>query len=243
MPEVAPYGTWTSPFDAADVVGGMHSAGSGRFDGDDIWWLEARPGENGRFAIRRAAGDVLAPPWNARTRVHEYGGAAWTATPEGLVVFAEFTDQRLYRLDEPGGEPVPLTPEPPRPAAWRYGELQILRVGEVWCVREQHAEDGSVTRDIVAVPIDGSAADDPARIRSVVSGSHFLTNARISPDGRRLAWIAWEHPQMPWDGTELRIAELQDDGTCGPHRTLLGATTSGSTRYRSFQSASCCGPM
>ncbi|HEY8302917.1 MAG TPA: prolyl oligopeptidase family serine peptidase [Jatrophihabitans sp.] len=223
MPEVAPYGTWTSPFEAAGVVGGMHPAGAGRFVADDIWWLESRPGENGRFAIRRAAGDVLAPPWNARTRVHEYGGGAWTATPDGLVVFTEFTDQRLYRLDEPGGEPVPLTPEPPQPAAWRYAELQFLRVGEVWCVRERHAEDGSVTRDIVAVPIDGSAADDPAKIRSVVGGSHFLAYPRISPDGRRLAWIAWEHPQMPWDGTELRVADLQDDGTCGPHRTLLGA--------------------
>ncbi len=224
MPEVAPYGTWTSPFDAADVVAGMHPAGSGRFVGEDVWWLEARPDENGRYAIRRAAGDVLAPPWNARTRVLEYGGGAWAVTPDGLAVFTEFTDQRLYRLDEPGGEPVALTPEPPRPTAWRYGELQILRPGEVWCVREQHAEDGSVTRDIVAVPIDGSAADDPSRIRSVVGGSHFLADPRISPDGRRLAWIAWEHPQMPWDGTELRVADLQDDGTCGPHRTLLGAT-------------------
>ncbi len=224
MPELAPYGTWTSPFDAADIVAGLHAAGGGRFVRDEIWWLEARPGENGRFAIRRADGDVLAAPWNARTRVHEYGGGAWTATPDGLVVFAEFSDQRLYRLDEPGGEPVALTPEPPRPGAWRYAELQLLRVGEIWCVREQHAEDGTITRDIAAVPIDGSAADDPSRIRSVVSGSHFLANARLSPDGRRLAWLAWEHPQMPWDGTELRVAELSDDDTCGPHRTLLGAT-------------------
>ena len=224
MPDVAPYGTWTSPLTTDSIVAGQHAAGGGRFVGEDIWWLEARPTEKGRFAIRRASGDVLVAPWSARTRVHEYGGGAWTATPDGIVVFAEFSDQRLYRLDEPGGQPVPLTPEPPRPGGWRYAELQILRVGEIWCVREQHDADGNISRDIAVVPIDGSAADDPSRIRSVVGGSHFLANARVSPDGRRLAWLAWEHPQMPWDGTELRVADLREDGTCGEHRTLLGAT-------------------
>jgi dipeptidyl aminopeptidase/acylaminoacyl peptidase len=229
MPTTAPYGEWVSPIDAADVVGGLHQVGGGRFVGDEIWWLEGRPSEGGRYAVRRrgadgAAADVLVEPWNARTRVHEYGGGAWTVAGQA-VVFAEFTDQRLYRLDAPGGTPVPLTPEPPAPAAWRYGELQVLRDGEIWCVHEQHAADGTVTRDLAAVPLDGSAATDASAIRSVVGGSHFLAAARLSPSGRRLAWIAWEHPQMPWDGTELRVADLQDDGTCGPHRTLLGSTT------------------
>ncbi len=228
MPEVAPYGEWVSPISAADVARSGHAAGGSRFVGDEVWWLELRSGEGGRYAIRREVdgepADVLAPPWNARTRVHEYGGGAWTATPDGLVVFAEFSDQRLYRLDEPGGQPVPLTPEPPSPTAWRYAELAVRRVGEIWCVRERHAADGSIVRDIAAVPIDGSAADDETRIRSVVGGSDFLAGPRISPDGRHLAWIAWNHPQMPWDGTELRVAELGDDGVCGEHRTLLGAT-------------------
>ena len=229
MPTTAKYGEWTSPIDAADVVGGLHQVGGGHFVDDEIWWLEGRPSEGGRYAVRRSgadggAEDVLPQPWNARTRVHEYGGGAWTVAGQ-VLVFAEFTDQRLYRLDAPGGTPVPLTPEPPSPAAWRYGELQVLRDGEIWCVREQHAADGTVTRDLAAVPLDGSAATDAAAIRSVVGGSHFLAAARLSPDGRRLAWIAWEHPQMPWDGTELRVADLQADGTCGPHRTLLGSTT------------------
>ncbi|HEY2271967.1 MAG TPA: prolyl oligopeptidase family serine peptidase [Jatrophihabitantaceae bacterium] len=228
MPTTAPYGSWSSPISAESVAAGGHSAGAARFVAGEVWWLEARPAEKGRYAIRRNVKgepqDVLGPPWNARTRVHEYGGGAWTATPDGLVVFAEFSDQRLYRLDEPGGEPVPITPEPPAPTAWRYAELQILRPGEIWCVRERHGDDGSVTRDIAAVPLDGSAAEDESAIRSVVGGSHFLASARISPDGRKLAWIAWEHPQMPWDGTELRVAELDADGTCGPHRTLLGST-------------------
>jgi dipeptidyl aminopeptidase/acylaminoacyl peptidase len=230
MPEVAAYGAWRSPISAAAVADSGHTVGGGRFVGPDgVWWLEARPSEAGRYAVRRNGADgpedVLTAPWNVRTRVHEYGGGAFAATPDGLLVFAEFSDQRLYRLDEPGGTPVPLTPEPPEPAAWRYGELQLLRVGEIWCVRERHAADGTITRDIAVVPIDGSAAQDESAIRSVVAGSHFLAAPRLSPDGRRLAWIAWEHPQMPWDGTELRVAELNPDGTCGPYRTLLGSTT------------------
>ena len=229
MPTVAPYGAWVSPISAEAVADSGHSVSGAQFIGADVWWLEARPAEGGRYALRRAGADgpedVLPAPWNARSRVHEYGGGAWTATPDGLLVFAEFTDQRLYRLDEPGGRPVPLTPEPPETAAWRYGELQLLRLGEIWCVRERHGADGRVSRDIAVVPIDGSAADDESAIRSVVAGSHFLAAPRLSPDGRRLAWIAWEHPQMPWDGTELRIADLDPEGRCGPYRTLLGSAT------------------
>jgi dipeptidyl aminopeptidase/acylaminoacyl peptidase len=227
MPTVAPYGSWPSPVTAEAVADGGHPVAGARFVGGDVWWLEARPGEGGRYAVRRGGDDgpqdVLPTPWNARTRVHEYGGGAWSATTDGVLVFAEFTDQRLYRLDEPGGRPVPLTPDPPAPGAWRYAELQILRPGEIWCVRERHAADGAISRDIAVVPIDGSAADDGSAIRSVVAGSHFLAAPRLAPDGRRLAWVAWEHPQMPWDGTELRVADLGPDGTCGPYRTLLGS--------------------
>jgi dipeptidyl aminopeptidase/acylaminoacyl peptidase len=173
--------------------------------------------------------DVLPAPWNARTRVHEYGGGAWTTTHDGALVFANFADQRLYRLDRPGGEPTALTPEPPHPAGWRYGALKVMRDGEVWCVRERHGAPGggtgAITRDIAAVPLDGSAGADESAIRSVVGGSHFLAYATLSPSGDKLAWIAWEHPQMPWDGTELRVADVLPDGTCGPARTLIGSAS------------------
>lgn len=228
---IAPYGTWTSPISAADLAGNDHPVETGRFVGDDVWWSELRPTEGGRYAVRRAGPDgqpvdVLASPWNARTRVHEYGGGSWTLTADGALIFAEFTDQRLYRLEAGGAEPTPLTPEPPRSAAWRYAELSVSADGsEVWCVREVHAADGTVTRDIAAVPRRGGAAADVERIRSVVAGSHFLAYPRVSADGRRLAWIAWNHPQMPWDGTELRVADLEADGTAGPARTLLGSET------------------
>jgi dipeptidyl aminopeptidase/acylaminoacyl peptidase len=228
MTTVAPYGSWESPISAASLADSGHPVGGGEFVGDDIWWLELRPAEGGRYAVRRMVDgepqDVLAAPWNARTRVHEYGGGAWTVTGDGVLVFANFADQRLYRL-EPGAEPTPLTPEPPTPTAWRYAGLAELRPGEIWCVRELHDADGAVSHDIAVVPADGSAADDESKVRSVVSGSHFLAAPRLSPSGDKLAWIAWEHPQMPWDGTELRIADLDASGLGGPYRTLLGSTT------------------
>jgi dipeptidyl aminopeptidase/acylaminoacyl peptidase len=225
MPTVAPYGSWRSPISAADLVTSGHPVEGGAFVGEDIWWSELRPSEGGRYAIRRMEGgqpvDVLPAPWNARTRVHEYGGGAWTATADGALIFAEFADQRLYRLDAGSDTPVPITPLPPQPCAWRYAELQ-LRGDEVLCVRERHDADG-VHRDIAAVPASGAAAEDDNAIRSLVAGSHFLAYPRISPDGRRLAWIAWEHPNMPWDGTELRVADLDERGVVSGHwRVLAG---------------------
>ena len=225
-PTTAPYGSWVSPITAADYAAGSHPVAGGTFVGEDVWWLELRPAENGRYAIRRAGADgspedVLPAPWNARTRVHEYGGGSWT-TAGGTLVFAEFADQRLYRL-VPGGQPTPLTPAPDVPAGLRYAELRVVDA-EAWCVRETHDASGAITRDLAAVPLDGSAAGDAAAVRSVAGGSHFHAGARVSPDGRRLAWIAWEHPQMPWDGTELRVADLVD-GVATNVRTLLGSTT------------------
>ena len=227
MTRTAAYGEWVSPISAADLAAGDHPVDGGRLVRDQIWWSELRPNEGGRYAVRRMgadgeAEDVLPAPWNARTRVHEYGGGAWTATADGALVFAEFADQRLYLL-RPGEAPVPLTPDPPAPAAWRYGEVQVRR-DEVWCVRERH-DGAAVTRDIAAVPLDGSAATDERRIRSIVAGSHFLCAPRVSPDGTRLAWIAWEHPQMPWDGTELRVGAIGETGAVKTWTTLLGSTT------------------
>ncbi|RIJ77362.1 S9 family peptidase [Nakamurella silvestris] len=230
-PVVARYGEWISPISAADVAEGGHPVEGGAFVGGDIWWAEQRPTEGGRIAIRRHDGsgqavDVLPAPWNARTRVHEYGGGAWTVTDAGVLVFAEFTDQRLYRLDPGASAPVPLTPAPVTAAGVRYGNLSIVGA-EIMAVRETHGgEPGTVTvtRDIVRVPLDGSAAQDAAAVPSLVAGSHFLAAPAVSPDGRHLAWIAWEHPQMPWDGTELRVGELGEDGTVTSWRVLAGST-------------------
>lgn len=190
--------------------------------GDDCWWLEARPAENGRLAVRRrdADGDVvdvLPTPWSARTRVHEYGGGAWAVSDDGTLVFAEFSDQRLYRLDPGASEPTPLTPTD---AGMRFADLHVVH-GTVLAIRETH-HDGDLTRDIVSVPLDGSAVKDAGAIRSIVSGSRFLANPRISPDGKRLAWIAWDHPQMPWDGTELRVGAFEN-GVIQAFETIMGS--------------------
>lgn len=234
----APYGSWASPIAAASLVADGHPVSGGRYVGDEIWWLEARPTEEGRLAVRRlprprAAAtvgsgstgadtadtadtqpvDVLPAPWNARTRVHEYGGGAWTTTDAGALVFAEYSDQRLYRLDPGSTEPIAITPDG---AGYRFGDLNVIG-DEVIAIRETHT-DGDLARDIVAVALDGSG------IRSIVGGSRFLANPRFSPDGTRLAWIAWEHPQMPWDGTELRVGELRD-GTVDSWRVLAGSET------------------
>jgi dipeptidyl aminopeptidase/acylaminoacyl peptidase len=224
---VLPYGSWPSPISAADVARGGVRLGfvaivrdSG--GADDVWWTEGRPAEGGRQVVVSAArGDLLPSPWNARTRVHEYGGMAWTPLGASALVFAEWSDQRLYRLDA-GSAPTPLTPLSDVEAGWRHAELvHVAARDEVWCVREEHTPDGEVRRAIVAVPLDGSAADDPSLVRVVATGSQFFAFPRLSPDGARLAWIAWDHPNMPWDSTELRVGDIVD-GVVPTWQAVLG---------------------
>ena len=215
-----PHGAWSSPITAADVAHGAVRLSTPRLVDGELWWTEGRPAEAGRQVVVRrdadgAVHDVLPAPFNARTRVHEYGGLSWVVTG-GALVFAEFTDQRLWRLDPGAAEPVALTPAPAEPAGLRYADPVVVG-DEVWCVREAHVS-GVVRRHLVAVPIDGSLA-----VRELVGGSDFLAHPRLSPDGAHLAWIAWDHPQMPWDGTELRVAPVSD-GVLGESRTLLGGT-------------------
>jgi dipeptidyl aminopeptidase/acylaminoacyl peptidase len=224
---VLPYGSWPSPISAADVAKGGIRLGFpavvGSTDPPDVCWLEGRPAEGGRQVIVSAArGDLLPAPWNARTRVHEYGGLSYLPLPDGLL-FTEWEDQRIYRIT--GAEdPRPLTPAAVVTVGLRYADPIISPDGtEVWCVREEHHSESpsDVTRAIVGVPLDGSAADDPAKIRVIVSGSQFLAYPTPSPDGEKLAWIAWNHPDMPWDSTELRVGDLTD-GIVQSWRTVLG---------------------
>lgn len=217
-PEVVPYGEWPSPITAATAAASGTRLAFPQLVGAELWWTAGRPAEGGRQVVSRRAADgsvadVLPAGWNARTRVHEYGGLSY-AVADGVLVFAEFTDQRLYCLDPGSGDPQPLTPELEQESALRYADLLVVGT-EVWCVREAHV-DGSVRRHLVAVPLDGSQA-----VRELAGGSNFVAHPRLSPDGTHLAWIAWDHPQMPWDGTELRVADVTD-GAVGPPRTLIG---------------------
>ncbi|RZU23669.1 prolyl oligopeptidase family serine peptidase [Streptomyces sp. BK239] len=231
--QILPYGSWPSPLDAR-----LAAAHDGRpeyvgFVGDEVWWTAPRPAEGGRRTLvrRRADGaeeSVLPAPWNVRSRVLEYGGQPWAgALHEGrpLVVFAHFADQRLY-VWRPGGEPRPLTPLSPVGGGLRWAEPQLLLDrGEVWCVLEEFTGDGptDVRRVLAAVPLDGSAAGDRTAVRELTDDRRrFVTGARISPDGRRAAWLAWDHPRMPWDGTDVVVAGIGTDGALDDARVVAG---------------------
>ncbi|MBC7271791.1 MAG: S9 family peptidase [Streptomyces sp.] len=231
--QTLPYGAWPSPIDAAVAAAHDGHPEFVGFVGDEVWWTEPRPTEGGRRTLVRRHGDgteetVLPAPWNVRSRVIEYGGRPWAgAVVDGtpLVVFVHFADQRLYRWS-PGVEPQPLTPVSAVGGGLRWAD-PVMRVedGEVWCVLEEFTGDGptDVRRVLVAVPLDGSAAGDRAAVRELTAERHrFVTGPRLSPDGRRVAWIAWDHPRMPWDGTELLVADVTVDGTLGTPRTVAG---------------------
>ncbi|MGY1814715.1 dipeptidyl-peptidase 5 [Blastococcus sp. SYSU D00820] len=201
-----PYGSWPTPITSALVVRAAARLGEVVVDGGDVWWSEVRPGEGGRSAlVRRSAdgtvADVLPEPWNARTRVHEYGGGAWTVSG-GVLWFTGFADQRLYRLAPGDDAPVAVTPEPEVPAGVRHADLRVLPDGSgVVAVRETHTASGAaaeVRNEVVRVAADG-------RTEVLVSGPDFVSDPRPSPDGRSLAWLQWDHPDMPWDAAQLVV--------------------------------------
>ncbi|HET6998955.1 MAG TPA: S9 family peptidase [Solirubrobacterales bacterium] len=210
MPEIAPYGSWRSPIDAATVAraGRRLAAATLAADGA-VWWAEGRPAEGGRVVLMRrqtgAEPEAVTPAeFNVRTRAHEYGGGAWTLAAADLVLFSNFSDQRLYR-QRLGESPVAITAEPQTAAALRYADCRLSPDGgTVVCVREIHGE-GEAENQIVALPLDGSA--EPTVL---ASGYDFYSFPRISPDGAWLAWTCWDHPNMPWDGTELWVAPFED---------------------------------
>ena len=216
---VRPYGTWPSPLGADTIAGDPGPAAEGlSLAWPRVRWREARPGDGGRIAlVEWRDGDVreLTPPgFNVRSRVHEYGGAAsWF---HGETAFcSEFADGRLYRIAD--GEATAITPEPPEPGSLRYADGDVTPDGRlIVCVRERH-EGGEVHNELVALPADGS--QEP---RVVASGHDFYGAPRISPDGGRVAWISWDHPRMPWDGTELWVAEFAPDGSFSGESLVAG---------------------
>ncbi|ASR36165.1 acyl-peptide hydrolase [Prauserella marina] len=221
MPEIAPFGSWTSPIAAADVATAGVTPQWLDVVAGEVWWAEARPAEAGRVAVVRSTGEgieeVLPAPWSARNRVHEYGGRPWLATATSLV-FTNWDDQRGYVRDLATGTTVPCTPEPPAPQSIRYGDLRRGKGSQVWAVRERETgpQRTDVARDLVAISPEGG---EP---RVLAASHHFLTAPQLSPGGTHAAWLGWNHPAMPWDGTELCVAEVRDDGSFGPHRVLAG---------------------
>jgi dienelactone hydrolase len=217
----APYGSWPSPISAADVARARLRLSYPTIHGDQVWWQETRPEGGGRTTIVRSGVELLPAPWNARTRVHEYGGRSYLPLPDGDLVFANYDDQRLYRVTE-GQSPLPITPEPTERAGLRYADFTLSPDGRhVWCVQESHTA-GAVRRSIVAIPVDGTAVQNPGAIRELVSGADFYAFPTPSPEGGHLAWVQWSHPRMPWDGTELRVAVFNTAGVLERPRTVKG---------------------
>jgi len=187
--------------------------------GNDLWWDEVRPTEAGRtLVVSRQYGDILKSPWSAKSQVHEYGGLSWLGIVlqgHSMLAFVNKADQRIY-ITKPMGEPQPLSPESPAGQSHRY--IDMIAVGdEIWCIREVHKE-GRVERDLVALSLNLKGV---GALRILEASSHFYAHPRLSADGRYLCWIAWEHPQMPWDGTELRVAEVSN-GQLSNVRVLAG---------------------
>lgn len=215
-PVTSSYGSWKSPVTADLVAGGEIGLEQVRMDGESTYWIERRPQEGGRKVIgRRSAdgkiSDVTPVGFNARTRVHEYGAGDY-AVADGLVVFSNFTDQRLYH-QELGREPRPLTAQAPL----RYADGQIDRRRSVlFSVREDHSDSDEPINTLVRIDLNGG--DDAV----IVSGNDFYSSPRLSPDGSLLAWLTWNHPNMPWDGTELWLGKLTDKGSIVEKQKIAG---------------------
>jgi dipeptidyl aminopeptidase/acylaminoacyl peptidase len=216
---IAPCGSWRSPITTEFITSSAVGLSSLRVAGADLFWLEARPSEAGRVVLvcRQASGaiqDITPTPFNVRSRVHEYGGGAYQVDESGLV-FVDFADQRVYCAQH-GHAAVPITPELPL----RFADFAFDRARDrVYAVREDHRPAGEAENTLVAVSLDGGGEGEGTVL---VRGADFYAYPRLSPDGHRLAWICWHHPNMPWDGTELWIATLDGEGLAEPQQIAGG---------------------
>lgn len=236
QPRVLPYGEWPSPINVADLARGtlvLHFPGFAKTPhGEQVWWVEVRPEADGRYALVARTGDgtdvdVLGPQWSPRSRIIEYGARPWVFVPGVGTVFSFWDDQRLYLLREGSTQPHPLTVAPTDELTHMYGEPVAAPDGEhVWVVRESHwtGDVTDIERAIVSVPLDGSAATTDAGVGILAAGHRFFGYPRPSADGQRIAYIAWDHPQMPWDGTLLYVADVAE-GEGSNARVIAGSTS------------------
>ncbi len=220
-PQTRPFGSWKSPLTSDLIVSEAIKLGQLCIDHHDIYWVEGRPSEGGRNVLVRRTPDTgmtdLTPnAFNVRTRVHEYGGGAYHVS-QGTVYFSNFLDQRLYRQQQTDSMPTPITAEGP----YRYANYVFDRIrNRLIGVREDHSTiDHEPTNTIVSISLD---QDSLTYGQVLIDGNDFYSSPRLSPDGKQLAWLSWNHPNMPWDGTELWVADLQPDGSLSQNRRIAG---------------------
>lgn len=220
-PTVCPYGSWKSPITSDLIVRGSVGLNQPRLDGNDVYWIEMRPNEGGRNVVvkRNPSGslrDVIPQPFNARTRVHEYGGGDYVVH-DGVVYFSNFTDQRLY-VQRPEATPEPLTSA----GAMRYADAVVdVRRNRLICVREDHSHaPHEPVNTLVAIELNQKNQCGHV----LISGSDFYSSPVLSPDGQRLAWLSWNHPNMPWNGTELWVGKVSSDGSIVDNMLIAGGT-------------------
>ncbi len=216
---VLPYGSWPSPITADAITAGSVGLGGVTVDGPDVYWIESRPSEGGRSVLvhltpEGTVSDVTPPPFNVRSRVHEYGGRCH-AVQGGTVYFSHFVDNRLYR-QHAGQTPQPITPD----LEVRYADLELdLARGRLIAVREDHRAGGEPRNELVSLAVSGPNAGGGAVL---ASGADFYAAPRLSPDGSQLAWVEWDHPNMPWDETRLMLAQVAADGSLSEVRQVAG---------------------
>ncbi len=214
---VAGYGAWLSPVSVDDAVGAARAITDVEIDNGVLWIGEMRPDEGGRSQIMRlrpdgVTEDILPEGFSARSRVHEYGGGA-ILPDKGEIYFVNDRDQRIWR-DRPGTKPQPLTAE----GAWRYTDMVADAAhGRLIAVREDHTAAGEPKNELVTINLKTGA------VTILWSGGDFVAMPRLSADGARLAWISWDHPNMPWDATTLRMAMVSVDGALAQVFTIASA--------------------
>ena len=224
MGKFVPFGAWESPISASEIAAGGTSLQALSASGDSVYLIESRPSEMGRQVLLRlpSRGDFsecTPSNFNTRTRVHEYGGGDYWVH-EGVIFAVSFSDQRVYRIDDEESEPVAITPRSEIANSLRYANGTVSSDGSmIYCVQENHLDPEHILNQIVCFPSDGSI--DP---RVIFSGTDFVSSPKISPDGLTLTWLSWDHPNMPWDGTQLHMAQINSDGGLSNRKLIAGGS-------------------
>jgi dipeptidyl aminopeptidase/acylaminoacyl peptidase len=214
----ASYGSWKSPITTDLITAKSISLSEVAISGQDIYWTESRPSEAGRCVIMRRAADgqvaeCTPPDFYVRTTAHEYGGGSFTVEDD-VIYFSNFKDQHLYRQSV-GGRPEALTSV----NEYYYADFILDKNrNRIICIREDHTVEGEAVNTIVSIDLNGEE-------RILVEGNNFYSSARLSPDGKKLSYLTWNHPNMPWDGCELWLADVHADGALHDFKLIAGSGT------------------